>query len=165
MKYLPGVLYVLLLIATVAMRPDGKGMESPGIVPLELATTETFANIIIGGWSADGLSAAKRLQAQDDIWIPIYSLTLALGCYLAGRDTKWGRRWMIGSIIAGACDLIENRAINKMLDGMSGQPWPAISSVFAFTKFVLVIAAVIFTVTRGVKWARHLVAPSTIQVR
>jgi hypothetical protein len=156
MKYLPGVLYVLLLIATVTMRPDGKGMESPGIVPLELATTETFANIIIGGWSADGLAAAKRLQAQDDIWIPIYSLTLALGCYLAGRDTKWGRRWMIGSIVAGVCDLIENQAINKMLDGLSGQPWPAISAAFAFTKFVLVIAAIVYTLMKAFQWARRM---------
>ena len=158
MKYLPGVLYVLLLIATVTMRPDGKGMESPGIVPLELATTETFANIIIGGWSADGLAAAKRLQAQDDIWIPIYSLTLAPGCYLAGRDTRWGRRWMIGSIVAGVCDLIENRAINRMLEGLSAQPWPATSAIFAFTKFVLILGAVFYTLKKAYQWSSRRLA-------
>jgi len=148
-KYLP-VAYVILLLATILLRPDATGMEPPGIIPLELATTETFANVIVGGWSEAGIKAAKRLQAQDDPWIPIYAVTLATGCILAGG--KWGRRLMLASLIAGFCDLIENRAINRMLDGQTMQPWPAISGVFAFLKFALILAAVIYTLRAGLRW-------------
>ena len=152
-RFLPYV-YAALLMATFWLKPDGKGIESPGIVALELSSIETIANVIIGGWSADGLAAAKRLQAQDDIWIPVYAASLALGCYLAGG--KWGRRLMYGSMIAGVCDFIENRAINRMLDGESGQPWPAVSAVFAFIKFAIVIAAIVYTLKAGFRWLRSL---------
>ena len=54
MKYMP-VAYVLLLAATILLRPNSQGVEPPGIVALELATTETFANVIIGGWSDNGI--------------------------------------------------------------------------------------------------------------
>jgi hypothetical protein len=144
-------IYVLLLAATVYFRPDGKGMEWPGIVALELAPLETYTNYIVGGWSDAGLKAAVRLQQQDDPWIPIYSATLALGCYLATTGI-WGRRWMYGSMVAGICDVIENRAINRMLAGETVQPWPAISSTFATIKFVLVIAAVLYTLRGAVLW-------------
>lgn len=151
MKYMP-VAYVLLLAATILLRPNSQGVEPPGIVALELATTETFANVIIGGWSDNGIKAAKRLQAEDDPWVPIYAVTLATGCIMAGG--KWGRRLMLGSLIAGFCDLIENRAINKMLDGQTMQPWPAISGVFAFIKFALVLAAIVYTLRAFFKWGR-----------
>lgn len=149
-KYLPGV-YALLLAATVYFRPDGRGMEWPGIFALELSPLETYTNYIVGGWSDAGMKAAIRLQVQDDLWIPIYSLTLALGCYLATTG-KWGKRWMYGSLIAGICDMIENRAINRMLAGETVQPWPAISSTFATIKFLLVIGAVVYTLRAVVRW-------------
>ncbi len=151
-------IYALLLAATVYFRPDGKGMEWPGIVALELAPIETYANYIVGGWSDAGMKAAVRLQQQDDPWIPIYSATLALGCYLATTG-KWGRRWMYGSIIAGICDLIENRAINRMLAGETVQPWPAISSTFATIKFLLIIAAVIYTLRGFYRFVRSRIHP------
>ncbi len=155
MKHL-WVAYIILLAATILLRPDNTGVEPPGIVALELATTETFANVIIGGWSDAGLKAAKRLQSQDDPWVPIYSVTLATGCIMAGG--KWGRRLMLGSLIAGFCDLIENRAINQMLNGQSMQPWPAISAFFAAIKFILIIAAIVYTLKSGFSWARGKMA-------
>jgi hypothetical protein len=147
--------YVLLLAATIFFRPDGRGIESPGIIALELSPLETLSNVIIGGWSDAGVKAAIRLQEQDDPWIPVYSATLALGCYLASTG-KWGKRWMYGSILAGVCDLIENRAINRMLAGETVQPWPAVSSTFATIKFVLVIAAVIYTLRGFVIWMKRV---------
>jgi hypothetical protein len=148
-------IYVLLLVATILFRPDGRGMEWPGIVALELSPLETYTNYIIGGWSDAGVKAAIRLQQQDDPWTPIYSATLALGCYL-GSTGKWGKRWMYGSIVAGVCDLIENRAINRMLAGETVQPWPAVSSAFATIKFVLIIAAVIYTLRGFAMWVKRV---------
>ncbi len=147
-------IYALLLAATVYFRPDGRGIESPGIIALELSPMETTTNYIIGGWSEAGLQAAIRLQRQDDLWIPIYSATLALGCYLAATG-KWGRRWMCGAIVAGICDLVENRAINRMLAGETVQPWPAISTTFAAIKFMLVIAAIAYTLRGFTVWLRR----------
>ncbi len=150
MKYLPAA-YAVLLAATILLRPNTAGIEPPGIVALELSTIEAAANVVIGGWSEAGVKAAKRLQAEDDPWIPIYAVTLATGCILAGG--KWGRRLMLASLIAGFCDLIENRAVNKMLEGQTMQPWPAISGIFAFIKFILIIAAVVYTLRAGLRWA------------
>ena len=149
--------YALLLVATVYFRPDGKGMEWPGIIALELAPLETYTNYIVGGWSDAGMKAAVRLQQQDDPWIPIYTATLALGCCLAGTR----KRWMYGSILAGICDLIENRAINRMLAGETVQPWPAISSTFATIKFVLIFVAVIYTLRGFYLFVRRRLNPQT----
>ncbi len=157
---LRGVLYALLLAATVYFRPDGKGIEWPGIVALELSPLETYTNYIVGGWSDAGMKAAVRLQAQDDIWIPIYAMTLAFGCYLASTG-KWGRRLMYLSLFAGVCDLIENRAINRMLAGETVQPWPAISSAFAAVKFAIAIVAAIYTLRGAVLWMRRGRSQST----
>jgi hypothetical protein len=47
-------------------------------------------------------------------------------------------------LAAAACDAVENAMLLVVLDGHTGQPWPALAFAFAAVKFALAASASVY---------------------
>ncbi|MBI3694379.1 MAG: hypothetical protein HY238_06025 [Acidobacteria bacterium] len=112
---------------------------------LELAFTPERAGRMIASWGP-AQDAAIRLQAQDDIWLFVYSTTLALACVMAAGRFAGLVAW--AQWLAGLFDFLENRAIARMLAGTVAAPWPQVAGACASLKFLLVLGGLLYLVWR-----------------
>jgi hypothetical protein len=157
-------LFMLLLIATVLfffwLESTGRRLrtaEAPlGIVSLELADTPERARQIIDSWGETARDAARRNLSMDFVFIPLYTTLLAVAGIMASRwFVAGGYVWMgnlavalaWGQWIAGLFDAAENCALLRTLQVHPDIPdgLPQMSSWCARIKFLLIIAAVFFS--------------------
>ena len=147
----PRVAALLLLLGlTYWLRPRPEpalktAQAGWGIVSLELAFTEERAGHLIASWGP-ARDAAIRLQAQDDIWLLVYSTTLALACVMVSGRFAGLLAW--AQWLAGLFDFLENRAISQMLAGAVAAPWPQVAGVCASLKFLLILSGLVYLVSR-----------------
>ena len=136
------VLWIAALISTVLMvefRPMDARLTGGKIIALEFAGTEGRARAMIESWGVSGLAGARAIQVRDSWWPWLYGVSLACACLLAGGPGA--AQWAGASIVAVVFDLIENAGMNRMLAGDANQPWPALATLFASIKFLLILAA------------------------
>jgi hypothetical protein len=143
-------LFMRRTVATVQPRPGC----------LQFAWTSTRASEILTEWNKaeNGVMRLVRLNlALDFMLIVTYVIGIALACALAA-DAIGAARWpgagMGGAlvwaiIIAGLFDAVENVAQLRMLAGHTTQPWPALASVCASVKFLLVALASLYAFYGG----------------
>lgn len=147
-----GIATVLLLLA---MSPADQRMQDaggPGIVPFELAGGQDRAEEILAEWGEAGQDAAR-----ESLWID-FGFLLAYGTFLtlaaaATRDLARSRGWRrlarigvfvvpCGALVA-AFDALENICLLLTLD-RAGAAFPALATIFASCKFVLLAAAIAY---------------------
>jgi hypothetical protein len=127
-----------------------------GIVSFEFASSAKRARRIVDSWRASGLieNVRPNIRVDDLGFIPCYVVTLFLGCTWASgafdRHTSRVVRWVsVGQVVAGALDLAENRAMLHTLAALESHNNPGISpalaTVCATLKFVLVIVGIMTT--------------------
>lgn len=130
-------------------------MEDNGVSILELEFTgsaekaaEHHAEL-----GSDGRSAARTSLLLDYPYLIAYGLFLAGACVAvadrarrAGRDrlAALGPPLAWGALGAAVCDAAENAMLFLILDGHTGQPWPAIAFACATVKFALVASALLY---------------------
>ena len=124
--------------AVLRARADGKG-----IVALELTRTAAKARDLVGRWGPEGVAAARRSLRADFGFVLSYvvlgvafAATVARHAQARGWDgAATGARWaMVGFIVAGACDAVENVVLFRVLDGDFGaQP---LACAFAVVKWL-----------------------------
>lgn len=130
---------------TIVMR-----LFSPSnIVQFELAGTITAATEIISAWGAEGIAMARTSTYLDFIYIIFYVAAIALGCRASAgysrssRVEKVGNVLSIFTLVAGACDVVENIAMLKSLHEVT-QTSVSMAYYFAFTKFTILFSALLF---------------------
>ena len=154
-------LFSLLTIAyMIWIRTYLSPLSSGEIVQFEIAKTVARANAIIQEWKSSGkYEPGIRSLYLDYVFIILYTIAIALGCRFisacTGNDilTKGGRgfAWLI--VGAAICDIIENIAMSKTLQGVVSQLNVTIAYNLARIKFSIVIVCVLFMVACALYWA------------
>ena len=154
-------LFFLLTIAyMIWMRSYLSPLSSGEIVQFEIAKTVSKAHAIIDEWKSTG----KYEQGVKSIYfayifIILYSIAIGLGCRFisscTGNDIliKGGRgfAWLI--LLASICDVIENIALSKTLQGVVSQWNVSMAYNLARIKFSIVIVCVLFALACASYWA------------
>jgi hypothetical protein len=159
----PLVVFSLLLLLTLNLvgLPLTTRAAPYGIVSFELARDEDQASAILASWDQAARLRAAFLLGLDFLFIPLYTAALTLTCLWAARFRRRRRRfpsWLVligipgiplawAQLGAGMLDTVENIALVRMLFGMLSSPWPQIASVCAFTKFILIVAGILYSLT------------------
>jgi hypothetical protein len=151
------MLFILNLVGLPLITP-----ASPyGIVSFELARNEVQASAILASWDQAARLRAAFSLGLDFLFIPLYTASLTLTCLWAARFRRKRRRlpsWLVligipgiplawAQLGAGLLDTVENIVLVRMLFGMVSSPWPQIASVCAFTKFILIVSGILYSLT------------------
>lgn len=135
-----------------------------GIIELEFTDRSDLAEANYEDLGPDGRSAARTSLLIDYPYLVAYGLFLSGVCVaVADRARRAGRMRLAalgppvawGALGAAACDAVENAALLLILDGHTGQPWPAISTGFASVKFILAVAASLYALCGWLMTLRH----------
>jgi hypothetical protein len=134
-------------------------LSSDEIVQFEIAKTVGKAQTIIRDWKSTG----KYEQGVKSTYLAyffmlLYTLFIALGCRFisacTGNDilTKGGRgfSWLI--VIATICDIVENIAMSRTLQGNISQWSVTVAYNLARVKFSIVIVCVLFMLACALYW-------------
>jgi hypothetical protein len=149
------ILAAATILFGVAALPSLGTMEDHGVGILELEFTGTpdRAAEHYRELGSEGRSAARTSLFLDYPYLVAYGLFLAGACVaVADRARRAGRERLAalgpplawGALGAAACDAVENAALLVILDGHTGQPWPAIAFGFATVKFALAVSASLY---------------------
>lgn len=162
----PGLLVisiVLFLTANHFMKQLVATVRPPPL-RLQFAWGEVRASKVLEKWSDADKRAVRLNLALDFVFIVIYVTGIALACAL-GAHALDAARWPGGGgmggifvraiIIAGLLDAVENVAQLLMLAGHKTQPWPALASVCASIKFVLVAVTFLYALYGGAAFVCH----------
>lgn len=156
-----GLIVVVLLVAMLgvgALALPSLGDMSDrgvGIVDFELARTAEKASEYYDQLGPGGRDAARDSLYLDYLFLILYGLYLSVTCaVVATRAAERGMSRLAGAgwapvragLAAAACDVVENLALLRVLDGHTEQPWPGIAFAFASAKFLLLVAAVMYAV-------------------
>jgi hypothetical protein len=152
--------FVLTIVYMIWIRSYLSPLSSGEIVQFEIAKTVNKANAIIQDWRNTG----KYEQGVKSIYFSflfmvLYTIAIALGCRFisacTGNDImiKGGRgfSWLIG--IATICDIIENIAMSRTLQGTVSQLNVTTAYNLARIKFSIVIVCVLFMMACALFWA------------
>ena len=130
-------------------------MEKHGVGILEFEFTRTAADAErhYGDLGSDGRTDAMWSLLLDYPYLVSYGLLLIGAAIAVGERSLRARRpalaglapWIAwGALGAATFDAVENTALLLVLDGNTGQPWPAIAYGCAMAKFVLIAAALLY---------------------
>jgi hypothetical protein len=149
-----GAATLLLLLAMSPLDGTMKEHGGPGIVPFEVAGSQSRADEIMEEWGAQGQDAAREQLWIDFGFLAAYGtfLTLAIAA-VRDRARRRGLRRLgaIGAFIAafGAIgagfDALENVCLLLTLGG-AGSAFPFLAATFAYTKFFFTGVAVAYLV-------------------
>jgi hypothetical protein len=156
--------YRLFLAANQFMKQLVARVRPPPFA-LQFAWGEVRASKILEKWSDADKRAVRLNLFLDFVFIVIYVTGIALACAL-GADALAAAGWRADGggmggifvraiIIAGLLDAVENVAQLLMLSGHKTQPWPALASICASIKFLLVTVAFLYALYGGAAFVCH----------
>jgi len=134
-------------------------LSSDEIIQFEIAKTVGKAQTIIQDWKSTGkYEQGVKSTYLAYFFILLYTLAIAYGCRFisacTGNDIliKGGRgfSWLI--VIATICDIIENIAMSRTLQGAISQWNVTIAYDLARVKFSIVIVCVLFMLACALYW-------------
>ena len=156
-------LFWLFFLLTVAymiwVRNYLAPLSSDEIIQFEIAKTVGKAQTIIQDWKSTGkYEQGVKSTYLAYFFILLYTLAIAYGCRFisacTGNDIliKGGRgfSWLI--VIATICDIIENIAMSRTLQGAISQWNVTIAYDLARVKFSIVIVCVLFMLACALYW-------------
>jgi hypothetical protein len=137
-------------------------VATQGIVSLETAGSAERAGAIILSWTKtpDGISlrsVALHSLIYDGFFIIFYTITLALGCFIAAGIIEVRHRKLkdlglvkLGLILArlqvltAALDFLEDIALWRMLSNSTSSLWPSLARWCAIPKFALIAVSLLY---------------------
>ena len=126
-----------------------------GIINLELASNTKTTTAIIKAWTPDAFSdkinVAKINTYWDFLFLFFYAGLLYLLCNLVadnsmGKAAKIGQLVVIGAIVAGIADLIENTCMLFSLNGLISPIVSFCTAFFSVVKWSLVLIALLYSI-------------------
>ncbi len=121
------------------------------IVSLELAGTLEKARAVLASWDREQQLFAVFGIGADYLYIFIYGILLAAGAAWGAAVFKQGFLSTLGiwlsraMIFAGLADAVENYAMLQLFWGQQSQGWVSLAYNCASLKFLLVIAAIVYS--------------------
>ena len=143
---------LLMLVFGVTGTPLNTEAAPDGVVSFEVAGSVARAEQILASWDAVARERAAFGLGLDFLFIPVYALTISLGCVMAS-DALRRRSWPLASpaaaliwgiFLAALLDVIENIALTTILFGSVSSPWPQIAQWCAVPKFGLLIVGLAY---------------------
>lgn len=131
-----------------------------GILALQLAGDSTTVRSITDGWEAEHFLRAGFLLGLDYLFAVAYAIFVALACLWSAsilrrriRSLGWIGRMLAWAVLGAALlDAAENvMLLHQLLHGPAF-PWPEITRSVALVKFLLVGAAVGYSLAGLVVW-------------
>jgi hypothetical protein len=148
--------WIIIVLGTGAMQLPAlvrMGIHGIGIMKFEFMYTSAEAARQLATLGPDGIEAAREQLFLDYAFLVAYGIALWKACHVLGaRAERCGYptvarlapifAWVA---VAGAvCDAVENVGLLLVTYGHTEQPWPAVASGYATTKFVLLDLTLIF---------------------
>jgi len=159
LRYLFWLFFLLTIVYMVWVRNYLSPLSSDDIVQFEISKTVNKAQAIVDNWKTSGKyeQGVKSINVAY-IFMFLYTLAIALGCRFisacTGNDIliKGGRgfAWLI--LAATICDLIENIALSRTLQGNISQLNVSIAYNLARVKFSIVIVCLLFILACALYW-------------
>ena len=150
------------ILMTIVMTIHGASLKTPstpkGILNLEFAYTTVQAASALNAWTVTGTSnnvfQAKMNTWLDFIYLFFYSLFFFHACQLlassfSGIIQITGSLLAKGALIAGMLDILENTGMLLTLNGHLSQYTTLLTFIFSISKWILVIAAIIYVALMG----------------
>ena len=151
--------FLLTIAYMIWVRTYLAPLTSGEIVQFEIAKTVGKAASIIQDWKNTGkYEQAVKSTSLAWLFIVLYTLAIGFGCrFIAactGNDilVKGGRgfAWLI--VVATICDIFENIALSKTLQGNISQMNVTIAYNLARIKFSIVIVCLLFMLACSLYW-------------
>jgi hypothetical protein len=161
-------LFTKLLIASIIltigwavfMKIEIRPLTTDDIVRFEFAGTIDKVTFLLNDWREKGsLKLVMHSIYLDFVFIFLYTSALALGCLtfpsLTGKINlmNWGMRLYRFSLYAGLSDFLENLCLMKLLHGAQNSFYPMAAWGFAFVKFSIIVAVLVFLFRCILQWA------------
>jgi len=153
-------LFSLLTIAyMIWIRVYLSPLSSGEVVQFEIAKTADKAQSIIQDWKNTGkYEQGVKSTTLAYFFIILYTLAIGFGCRFIAACTgneiliKGGRgfAWLI--IVAAICDVFENIALSKTLQGNISQPNVTLAYNLARIKFSIVLVCILFMLACSLYW-------------
>ncbi len=145
-----GPTLVVMLVLQIVGTPLQTPTAPRGIISYEFAGTTERAAAILAGWDENARLHAGFSLGLDYLFMPLYAMTIALGCLWAAE--RWRRRPLtaLGTLLAwgvwlaAVFDVVENLALWRLLSGTQTDPWPGIAWWCALLKFALVGGGLVY---------------------
>jgi len=150
------------LLMTVVMTIHGASLKTPGtpkgILNLEFAYNTAQASSVLNAWAAtsatNNIIQAKMNTWLDFIYLFFYSQFFFHACQLLassfnGSIQITGSLLAKGALIAGMLDILENTGMLLTLNGHLSQYTTLLTFIFSISKWILVIAAILYVVMMG----------------
>src|SRR5688572_15041526 len=148
-------LFRLFVIANIVWIAFMRAYTPKNIVQFEFAKTVSTANEIISNWGTEGIALAKTSIYLDFVFIALYCSAIMLGSRVAALFSRKTMLIKIGLVlsyliwVAGLCDVVENFAMLKTLEGVNQQTL-SVAFYFAAIKFSIVLMALLLILTSTV---------------
>jgi hypothetical protein len=149
---------MLMIFIMVKTGTTLKTITTPiGILDLEFAYNKTKVTNIIDAWRpnaiVNNISKAEINTYLDFTFLAFYASFLFFGCKRIAESNKSNTGLLIakGALVAGLLDILENIGMLISLSGNIYSKVAVITTFFASIKFILVIAAVLYTLIGFVK--------------
>lgn len=119
-----------------------------GMVSFELAFRADLSQGMVDSWNPEAKLAAAFGLGFDYLFMPVYSLALALGLLLARSDKRAFYFSFVnfmgwGAFAAALFDAVENFALWHILTQGTQTPYPQLAAVCATLKFTLLIVGLV----------------------
>lgn len=150
------------LLMTAVMTIHGASLKTPGtpkgILNLEFAYNTAQASSVLNAWAAtsatNNVFQAKMNTWLDFIYLFFYSLFFFHACQLlassfSGIIQITGSLLAKGALIAGMLDILENTGMLLTLNGHLSQYTTLLTFIFSISKWILVIAAIMYVALMG----------------
>lgn len=148
------------LFAMLILQIVGQPLQTPaaprGIVSYEFAGTTEQVAAILAGWDEQARIHAAFSLGFDYLFMPLYAMTIALGCLWAAERWRWrllaglGGLFAWGAWLAAVFDAVENLALWQLLTGAVAGFWPVLAWWCALVKFVLIGLGLLYIVAGAV---------------
>jgi hypothetical protein len=138
-----------MLAVAAPMRAGGHD-----IVPFELAGDAATVDRMIADWGPEGVRAAQVQTRLDMGYLALYALSVGSGCATVAEAARRNDRAAVArtgdllgwaTLIAAACDAVENAAMLRELTGVRGR-LPALARRCAQVKFALITPGALYSV-------------------
>jgi len=153
-----GLTLVLMVLFGITGAPLNTEAAPYGVVSFELAGSVEGTTAILSSWDSGARERAAFGLGLDFLFIPVYTIAIALGCTLASRairSREWplaqvGKLLIVGVCLAGLLDVVENISLLVILFDSVSSPWPQIAAWCAVPKFGLIFLALVYALYGGV---------------
>jgi len=150
------------LLMTAVMTIHGAPLKTPGtpkgILNLEFAYNTAQAASVLNAWAAtsntNNVFQAKMNTWLDFIYLLFYSLFFFHACKflansLSGFLQITGSLMAKAALMAGMLDILENTGMLLTLNGHLSQYTTLLTFIFSISKWILVIAAILYVALMG----------------